>query len=119
MNDDAHPTVPPRVSIGLGGVLFMMSVCVAVVLLTAGGLVWMTSALETWLDLPPMSMLIAVLGVAIIVTVLLAQGRIVNAIHDTRRDPFDMLREHLQREWDAEQGDDDDHEPVESRTHRQ
>ena len=55
-----------------------------------------------------MSMLIAVLGVSLIATVLVAQGRIVTAIRDMRWGPFDVLRQHLEREEEEDDEDDDD-----------
>jgi hypothetical protein len=118
MSNDAHAktpaTVPPKVSIvvGLVGLVLFVIVSVAAVLLVGGGLVWMTGTVETWLDLPPMSMLIAVLGLSIIATVLIAQSRIMTAIHDTRWGPFDVLREHSGDDdgWDDEDGDEDDDE---------
>jgi hypothetical protein len=103
-------TVPPEASIAVGLTVLVLIVSV-VVLVLGGGLAWLTGAVETWLDLPPMSMLIAVLGLSIIVTVFIVQGRIVNAIHDVRWGPFEILREHLERgndHWD----DDDDDAPV-------
>ena len=101
-------TVPPKVSIvvGLVGLVLAVSVSAALVLLVGGGLVWMTGAVEAWLDLPPMSMLIAVLGLSIIATVLIAQRRIVTAIHDTRWGPFEVFREGSERDDDEDDEDD-------------
>ncbi|MCX4247126.1 hypothetical protein [Paraliomyxa miuraensis] len=118
MSNDTHATtpatVPPKVSIVtvLIGLVLIVVGSIAVVLLVGGGLVWVTGAVETWLDLPPMSMLIAVLGLSLIATVLIAQSRIVTALHDTRWGPFDLLRD-LERDddWD----DDGDEPPVATR----
>lgn len=104
-NDDRTRTqtiAPSDASIVVALTLFVLIVSV-VVLVLGGGLVWVTGTVEAWLDLPPMSMLIAVLGLSIIVAVMIAQNRIVNAINDVRWGPFEILREHLERDddhWD-------------------
>ena len=107
---------------GLFVLLALAAVCLGVLLSLAGGLVWTTGLFESWLNLPPTSMLVASLGVAIIGTVLVAQSRIVAAIRAIGRAPSEMLRDHLAGA-DLDEDDDDSDEvavpaPVAKRARR-
>ena len=112
MNDDAHHNAEPdgesskpaSIAGGLAGFLLLVTVCVAVLLLASGLLVWGTRFAETWLGLPAMSILGAFLGLSLVVTVLVAQGRIVTAIRE-HWDPFRTLADHV--EWDGIDEDDE------------
>jgi hypothetical protein len=89
---------------GVVGSLIVAAICVAILFGVGVALVWTTAGIETWLHLPAMSMLIAVVGLGLIATVFVGTGRVVGAIRE-RRGPLDMLGDLMDR---AAVGDEDD-----------
>ena len=69
------------------GSLLIVAVSAAALLGAAALLVWVTGVVGSWLGLPATPLLVAVIGIAMCVLVLIACGRIVEAI----RKPFKML----------------------------
>jgi hypothetical protein len=92
---------------GLVGSLIVAAICVAILFGLGVALVWATGSIETWLDLPAMSMLVAVVGLGLIATVFVGTGRIVGAIRE-RRGPLDMLGDLMERAAVGDEGEEED-----------
>lgn len=103
---------------GLVGSLIVAAICIVILFGVGVALVWATGRIETWLDMPAMSMLIAVVGLGVIATVFVGTGRIVGAIRE-RRGPLDLLGDMMERaagvedEGDDDEDDDDEDEQLE------
>ena len=69
------------------GSLLIVAVSAAGLLGAAALLVWVTGVVGSWLGLPAMALLVAVIGIAMCVLVLIAYSRIVEAIEK----PFKVL----------------------------
>lgn len=106
VNDEPGPPEfrPRKFSILLGvtGLMVIAGVGIAALLFGGAGLVWGTSAFEGWLDLPQNSVLLAVVGISIIVILLIAQARIINAIADMQWNILAMYREEFEDDEDDE-----------------
>ncbi len=99
---------PPRPVVTVVAVVVTMlvaAVCVAALVGAAALLVWGTGIVASWLALPATPMLVAVIGIALCILVLIAYARIVEAI----REPFKLLGDLTDvpdpDDYDCEDGD--------------
>ena len=102
-DDDVLPR--PLVLIVTGIVsLLVVAICVAALFGAAALLVWVTGVVGSWLGLPATPLLVAVIGIALFVLVLIAYSRIVEAIEQ----PFKLLGDLTDESDPDDYGDDDE-----------
>ncbi len=115
-DDDDGPSIelPPRRSIIVGfvGLAIIVAIVAVALLLTGGVLVWVTGLVETWLEFPSMSMLIAVIGISVIVVMRFGQNEIIANIHEIQWNPLEALRDHMEMGLEDEEEEEDDEDEV-------